>query len=326
MLAKYYLPVLLLVLSTLQPNEASAEVQSQFADWFAPKVLQISSPILSSDPIQKWCTDLRLAIKKLKWSIEPCSGIPWQQGGTSVLGRPIVFAEFGTAGEANTTLVLAMVHGDEITPLYLAIELANLLKSNPDEFRGKRVVIAPLVNPDSFYKNPRSRVNARGVDVNRNFATQDWQSDALKAWKKKYRSDRRRFPGSQPRSEPETLFQEELIKKVAPQKIVSIHAPLNFLDYDGPTTVALERFSVEYVMECMKLRSRLRAISSGFFPGSLGNYAGQELGIPTLTLELPSANPAKARQYWKQFGSGIHTMIHFAVPDYAAGKPVSPGG
>jgi len=280
----------------------------------------------SADPLQKWCNDLRLSIKKLNWSLEPCDGVAWKQGGTSVLGRPIMYAEFGKADESNTTLVLSMVHGDEVTPLYLGLELANWLQDHPDELVGTRVVIAPLVNPDSFFRKPRTRVNARGVDVNRNFATQDWPTTALKIWKTKYRSDRRRFPGSQPRSEPETLFQEELIKKVHPQKILSIHAPLNFLDYDGPTTVELKRFSMEYATECMKLRSRLRAISSGFFPGSLGNYAGQELGIPTLTLELPSANPGKARQYWKEFSSGIHTMIHFAVPSYASGKLPSSGG
>jgi protein MpaA len=164
-------------------------------------------------------------------------------------------------------------------------------------------------------------MNAHRVDINRNFKTKDWEAEAHKAWKNKYRSDPRRFPGDTPGSEPETEFQAELIRKYQPKKILSIHAPLNFLDYDGPTTMTLVRFPKEYVQECLTLRGRLKAISSGFFPGSLGNYAGQELGIPTLTLELPSADPAKAYAYWLKFKQGIRTMIDFEMPGLAAKAP-----
>jgi hypothetical protein len=37
------------------------------------------------------------------------------------------------------------------------------------------------------------------------------------------------------------------------------------------------------------------------FPGSLGNYAGMERGIHTLTLELPSSEPLKGPEYFDQF-------------------------
>jgi protein MpaA len=58
----------------------------------------------------------------------------------------------------------------------------------------------------------------------------------------------------------------------------------------------------------------VKAISSGFFPGSLGNYAGQERGIPTLTLELPSADPKKAPDYWNIFKTGMTKVVQFEVP------------
>ena len=263
------------------------------------------------------CSELKTSFKKLKWDLNPCEGIDWKVGGNSIAGRPLVYAEFGKLDSPNTTLIFSAVHGDEITPLYLGIELAHWLKAHPESIAGNRVVIAPLVNPDGFLKAPRSRGNLRGVDVNRNFPTRDWSTHALHAWRVKYKSDPRRFPGSQPRSEPETVFQEELIKKIRPQKILSIHSPLNFMDYDGPSSLSLARFPKEYVQRCLSLRTRLKATSSGFFPGSLGNYAGQEMGIPTLTLELPSADPKKADAYWKLFSRGIQTMIQYVVPSYA---------
>jgi hypothetical protein len=39
------------------------------------------------------------------------------------------------------------------------------------------------------------------------------------------------------------------------------------------------------------------------------------MGIPTLTLELPSAQAKKSEEYWRQFEQGIRTMIEFQVPD-----------
>ena len=279
------------------------------------------SPDLKKAQLEKWCEESRAAFKKIKWKIDPCTGaagaVDWRVAGLSVEGRPLVFAEFGNPNALNTTLIFSSVHGDEITPLYLGIELAHWLNEHRGDLSQKRVVIAPLVNPDGFFRKPRTRTNAHGVDVNRNFATTDWTKAAMKAWKVKYHSDPRRFPGSTPWSEPETLFQEQLIKMFRPQKILSVHSPLNHMDYDGPSAITLSKFPTDYIQECLRLRVRLKAISTGFFPGSLGNYAGRELGIPTITLELPSADPNKAERYWKNFRKGIKTMIDFTVPDYA---------
>lgn len=174
-------------------------------------------------------------------------------------------------------------------------------------------MVAPLVNPDGHLRAKRTRVNANGVDVNRNFPTADWGERAMVLWKNKYRSDRRRFPGPSAGSEPETKFQQEMIKRFQPQKVLSIHSPLSFIDYDGPSSLALSRFPREYVRECVELKRQMKAISSGFFPGSLGNYLGQGQGIPTITLELPTADPRAAKRYWETFKKGIGTMIEYRV-------------
>ncbi len=280
-----------------------------------------AKPDASSDQLKQLCQQLKKDSASFKWKVEPCEGIAWQVGGASVQGRPLVFAEFGNPENPNTTLVFSMVHGDEITPLYLALQLVHWMKANPEALKDAHVVIAPLVNPDGFIRSPRTRMNDRGVDVNRNFPTKDWPVRALAAWKKRFRSDPRRFPGPQPASEPETIFQQEMIRKFKPQKILSVHAPLNFMDYDGPSPLSLARFPGEYVRECVKLRTRLKAISSGFFPGSLGNFAGQEQGIPTLTLELPSADYRKADEFWEKFKPGIRTMIEYKIPEPKAASP-----
>ncbi|MBU6375740.1 MAG: succinylglutamate desuccinylase/aspartoacylase family protein [Bdellovibrionales bacterium] len=276
-------------------------------------------PIHAPWSIEEWCSQLKSEIKKLRWSIDPCAKIPWKIMGRSVLGKPLPIVELGESSANNTTLVISMVHGDENTPLYIALKLAHYLKENEAFLRNgaTRVVIAPMVNPDGFFRKTRTRTNAHKVDVNRNLPTRDWHSQALKLWRTKFGSNARRFPGHAPSSEPETLFQEELLKTYKPQKVLSIHAPLNFMDYDGPSTLTLARFPKDYIEECLKLKRALKATPGGFFPGSLGNYAGQEMGIPTLTLELPSANPDRAEGYWKTFEPGIRTMIEYRMPDVA---------
>jgi protein MpaA len=282
-----------------------------------------SIPSAEVAEIQKICGGVRAFVEKVKWKIEPCRGIRWKVGGHSVLGRPLLYAEFGNPTATNTTLILTMVHGDEVTPLYTGIQLAHWLDEHPDALRHARVILAPLVNPDGFFHRPQHRTNAHRVDVNRNLPTQDWDARALVAWKRQYRSNPRRFPGSSSGSEPETQFQIDLIQRYRPQKILSVHSPLNMMDYDGPTRLSLDKFPNEYVRECLKLRKQLKAVHSGFFPGSLGNYAGNEMGIPTLTLELPTASAKMAEKYWSRFREGIRTMIEFKMPEYVAQGPAS---
>lgn len=285
----------------------------------APAAPAMPAPAAAgSEEVAALCRELAAQVAALKWKLDPCEGIDWKVSGTSVKGRPLIYAEFGNSSSGNTTLVFSAVHGDEITPVYVGFKLVQWLREHSAQLDKLHVVVAPFVNPDGFFAKPKTRVNARGVDVNRNFATQDWNARAVAAWKQRYRSDPRRNPGTRAGSEPETLFQEELIRATKPQKLLSIHSPLNFMDYDGPSALTLARFPREYIQECMKLRTRLKAVPGGFFPGSLGNFAGRELGIPTLTLELPSADPSKAERYWQTFSQGIRVMIDFVVPAYTA--------
>jgi protein MpaA len=277
-----------------------------------------------SAKIPALCEEMNAKIAKWKWDLKTCEGIQWKAERLSVEGRPLIYAEFGEPTNPNKTLIFSMVHPDEITPLYLAFQLAQYLREREGELKEAHVILAPFVNPDGFYREPPIRMNARGVDVNRNFDTPLWREKALRSWNTSLKKNPRRFPGHEPSSEPETKFQEDMIQRFAPTKILSMHAPLNVTDYDGPSSLTLDRFPREYVRACYQLRARLRAKSTGFFPGSLGNYAGVEKGIPTVTLELPSANPRMAAPYWKKFRPGIHSMIHFRIDAEIAAKAKEP--
>ncbi len=203
--------------------------------------------------------------------------------GRSVENRPIESIVIGQG--RDVTLILGTIHGDEEAGTPLAERLAEYVQEQPELLRGRKVVILPTANPDGVVHS--SRFNARGVDLNRNFAAANWQ-----------RSPRN---GYAPFSEPETGIIRELIRQHGPDRIVSIHQRLQdasaCIDYDGPGRMLAERMA----QHCNVPINRFGAQS-----GSLGSYAGVTLRIPTITLELPrNAHQISQDTLWQQYGNAL---------------------
>lgn len=176
-------------------------------------------------------------------------------------------ADSGNA-KARRILVLGLIHGDEPLAGRLSLSWAERLKGI--EHRNKWRVV-PLLNPDGLKRN--SRLNARGVDLNRNFPTKDWAKAAQDWWRRTTDSDPRRFPGESGASEVETRCVIAHIKDFKPDFIVSVHTPYRVLDFDGPK-VKFPRYK------------DLPWKALGNFPGSLGRYMWKDHQIPVLTVEL----------------------------------------
>jgi protein MpaA len=266
------------------------------------------------------CDRLNKKFKEYRWGNLSCDPSQWHVGGLSQRGEPLIYSVFGdhSGVGARDSLMMCGVHGDESTAVHMCFSLAAMMRANPAELKGHRLVVAPLVNPDGFFA--KTRTNAHGVDLNRNFATKDWEVNALKEWKSKYGSDKRKFPGKSANSEPETLFQVWLMDQFRPHKILSAHAPLRFIDYDGPAD------RKHYNLERKENRARFLAMNISknshsplvdyqFFPGSLGNYAGQENSVPTYTIELSTSDPAQAEALWKRFEYALVKAVRFDVDD-----------
>ena len=257
--------------------------------------------------------------QKYKWEEKPCGNVDWQATLKSNNDHPLLYAEFGAGNQV--TLILGGVHPDELTPIPITFRLARHLKAHPEIYTGKgiKIIIAPLVNPDGFLRNVAARTNANGVDLNRNFFTQDWYELSKKRWQQNRQRNLRLFPGYFPNSEVETLFQISLIDRYQPLKIISLHAPLRFLDYDGPGDRELyklsetERTAKQLVHEISSKSKNYRVVDYSFYPGSLGNYAGYERKIPTITLELGTTDPSKLGAHWEQFLPGLLQSIRYRI-------------
>ena len=264
----------------------------------------------SQKGIQKFLDALEERCAEYGWTDIKPHKIQWEYYRTTQLKSPLLFTQFGSA-KNDCVLFLGNVHGDELPTLCVLLKFAHYLKEHPDLFKDKCIIIAPLVNPDGFFSKPPKRVNANGVDINRNFPTRDWHTDALRQWEKRTNRNRRYYPGKKPGSEQETLFQMALIKRFKPQKILSVHSPLGFYDFDGPSS---DLDSFEQWLEKISKETNYPLKRNGYFPGSLGNYAGHERKIFTLTLELASSEPNKGNAYFQQFQTAILKFIDLRFP------------
>lgn len=221
-------------------------------------------------------------------------------------GIPILERDFSPVGQAAgvtpvlnqkrpvRVLLLGGIHGDELSASAIVFQWMQRIQTPmAQQFQWK---VAPMVNPDGLLADKPKRVNAKGVDLNRNFPTPGWHQDAPRYWAKATGKDPRRFPGHAPLSEPESRWVSDAIERFHPDVIISVHAPFGVLDFDGPATPP-RRFG------------RLVYNRVGVYPGSLGNYSGLYKHVPVITIELPNARAmppdAEVQRIWQDMLSWI---------------------
>jgi hypothetical protein len=235
------------------------------------------------------CSDFSSKIPNLKPALCEAAGLQDMQV-HSVQGRTIWGRDVRPDNATLRVLVLGGIHGDEMSSSSLVFHWIGMAENPPADMpQSIHWRFIPSLNPDGLFARPAKRVNAHGVDLNRNFPTPNWTRDAKAYWENRTKRDPRRWPGNKPLSEPESKFLFDQMGSFKPNLIVSVHAPFGLLDFDGPA-VAPNRLG------------RLYLDQVGIYPGSLGNYGGIHKGVPVVTIELGSAARApldsETRQMW----------------------------
>ena len=170
-------------------------------------------------------------------------------------------------------LIIGVFHGDEPQGKFLIEQYLNIYNKNS-------LLFIPCLNPDGMQNG--TRTNSNGVDLNRNFPTDNWGEDTSKAGN----NPADYYGGTAPASEVETKFLVEIINEYKPVLILTLHAPYKIVNYDGPAKEIAQKISaiIGYPVEP----------SIGYpTPGSFGTYCGVERNIPTITLELDEKIPVK---------------------------------
>ena len=149
--------------------------------------------------------------------------------GMSHLGLPIVAVQIQDSPH-RPVIAIGSIHGDES----MGLEVVERLRNSPDIPEGLNLWIIPTVNPDGLAASVRG--NARGVDLNRNFATDDWRFVGQGSEK---------YSGEAAASEVETKAVQQFVLEQQPLLVVWWHQFGYYVDEQR--TVAnfdlIERFS-----------------------------------------------------------------------------------
>ena len=137
--------------------------------------------------------------------------------GRSVRGRMIDAVRSGDAGAPRKVLVFGSIHGNETA----GSAIARRLERRPPP-RGAELWVVRDINPDGTAR--RTRQNARGVDLNRNFP---------RRWRQIGGPGHPEYSGRGPLSEPETRIARRLIRQLRPAITIWFHQPLALVDRSG---------------------------------------------------------------------------------------------
>ena len=181
--------------------------------------------------------------------------------GRSVQGRPIVSVRIGSKDPAMRMLVVGDIHGNERAGMRIARLLIALGAPREAE-----ILVVPTINPDGVAA--RTRGNARGVDLNRNFPF-DWRP--LTGGE---------YSGPGPLSEPESRAAHRFILRTKPDVTIWFHQPFGLIDRPPGNPFAARRYSQLIGLPLVDLPGR--------YPGSASRWQNNRLPKTTaFVAELP---------------------------------------
>jgi protein MpaA len=146
--------------------------------------------------------------------------------GRSWQGREIRAYERGDPRSPHRVLVVGCIHGNECAALPA---IRRLLGSAPT---GIDLWLVPTLNPDGYVRG--TRVNAHGVDLNRNWGA---------GWRPYGRAFDLEYPGRGPWSERESRIGRELILRVRPEITIWFHQPQTIVRAWGGSVPLARRYA-----------------------------------------------------------------------------------
>ena len=211
--------------------------------------------------------------------------------GRSVNGVPLEGVTLlGSDSQKPLILLFAGIHGDERTTVVVMRRFVEYVSHQPQS--SSTLVVVPLANPDGYAAD--TRVNARGVDLNRNFPATNFKPSRISRYAN----------GSAPLCEPESRALFDLVQRLKPARILSLHAiqrSKHGNNYDGPAKEIADRMATQNHYNVLD--------TIGYAtPGSFGSWAGIDQQIPTITLELPSN--ATAEVAWGENRDALMTFVN----------------
>lgn len=186
--------------------------------------------------------------------------------------------------------LMAGVHGDEVEGVYVLQNLIEWLREQDDI--ELPLIIIPILNVDGYRAG--TRVNAHGVDLNRNLPA--------KSWIPEYKEDKYN-PGPEALSEPENKYLVKLFQKYPPKFILTFHSWVPMVNYNG---------DCKEIAELLGRHNSYEVTTDVGYPtpGSLGDYGPNELQTPVITFECPVLADGKTlKEIWEENKAGLENLL-----------------
>jgi murein tripeptide amidase MpaA len=133
--------------------------------------------------------------------------------GQSETGREITGYEIGSGQEC--ILMFGGIHGSERGTVELMEKLVDEIAAQPELVPSdKKLIVIPLANPDGYFDR-EDKLNANGVNLNRNFATEDWVIQE---------GDADTYAGLEPFSEIESRVLRDVANTCDPTMMIAFHS------------------------------------------------------------------------------------------------------
>jgi len=206
--------------------------------------------------------------------------------GSSVDGRAIRAVETGDLDATQRALVVGCIHGNEPAGIAVANVLERVAPTSELD-----LWIVPVLNPDGVAA--RTRGNARGVDLNRNFP---WGWRRLRGVF---------YSGPKPLSEPESRAASHLIARIDPLVSVWFHQHEDVVDESGGQVAIKRRFARLAGLGLARLRRE---------PGSVVGWENhRDPAATAFVVELPAG--ALSSQRARRFAHAVLTVATAKATD-----------
>ncbi|MCB0394607.1 MAG: succinylglutamate desuccinylase/aspartoacylase family protein [Bdellovibrionales bacterium] len=187
-------------------------------------------------------------------------------------------------------LLIGGVHGDEPEGVELVERtLARICAAKKSQWKSDWVAI-PVWNVDGY--KSQNRVNAGGVDLNRNFPSPNWSTEAKAP---------RYFPGESAASEPETRALVKLIQDIRPRLIIHCHS------WEPCIVYTADHAPKEAEILAETTGYRLSGTIGYDTPGSLGQWGWHTMKTPVICIE--EQEKVDLSTIWPRFASAMERIF-----------------
>jgi Zinc carboxypeptidase/N-acetylmuramoyl-L-alanine amidase len=232
-------------------------------------------------------------------SAEPAPSARTVLVGRSAQGRPIRAVRVGSRRARRKVLVVGEIHGSELAGRAVT---RRLRRARPP--RGVELWIVDDLNPDGVAA--RTRQNARGVDLNRNFPHR---------WRAHGKPFDTFHAGPRPLSEPESRAWARLVRRIRPRVTIYYHQALRLVTRTGGDA-KLERLYAR--------RVGLRHRRLGFLPGTATGWQNTTFrGDTAFVVEL--AGGRLSRRGVSRHAGAVLAVARALAPPRVRSRPIPYG-